>query len=748
LKRSKSVTKGSNSPDGKLVTNGDFVIPTYATPGIYQAAAPPPADLRLVRTDIAGFFGFTERGPVVNLDPSVNIDDRLKAAVKLTSWNDFRNIFGGFLGTSYLAYAVRGFFGCGGTTCYVVRVGTAASPSTSAVLPLPAAVTPRLLTYIAAAVAPGQKQIKLESSAVVSVGDLIAISDPDRGECLSVAAIDDDQTITVEPALLSGHLVGDMVYGVDGSSLQTSVAANAVDLQVVQAANFKKQDLVIIEGGGVSEVRVAVADPAGSTIHLSRGLQFAYASGSIIRKYSTAFVLSAYYAGAWGNRIRLEITPLDPGNAVTHFSLRLTVDQGKDPSQPLEEEFYPLLSLDPNDPPSSYIFAVLSNSQIVTVAAPSASPPPTTLLVGLGPLANNVAQLQGGDDGTEAGSVTTQDFKNALDLLGLVDEVAILCCPDAVGPPPQPPNSPLPTPEPPPSPCPGMLSPSAPAARPAPSAPSPRWPTQDIQNLMIAQCAEKQYRVAVLDTPPAPGVSFSGDQVTSLQPSGALSWLQSQTFNSQWTKFAAVYYPWLRVPDEMEFHGPSRTVPPSGHIAGAYASNDNQFGVQKPPANIELDFVTDVDLAVTDPQQGFLNSAGINAIRAFPGRGIRVWGARSISNDPIWRFIHTRRLLSMIEDSVEKASQWLVFQTNNADLRRMVTHSLNVFLNSIWLTGGLQGDVPTQGYFVKCDDTNNPQASIDAGRLVCQVGVAIAAPMEFIVFEISRSVEGAQIVEA
>jgi hypothetical protein len=701
-----------------------------------------------VRTDIAGFFGFTERGPVVNLDPNANNDDRVKAAVKLTSWNDFRNVFGGFLETSYLAYAVRGFFGCGGNTCYVVRVGAATSPSTTAVLPLPAAVAPRLLTHVAASVAPGQKQIKLESSAVVSMGDLIAIRDPDRGECFSVTAIEDDQTINVEPAPLSDHSVGELVYGVDGSSLQTSIAANAADLQVVQPGSFRNQDLVIIEGGGVSEVRVVVGDPAGSTIHLSRGLQFAYAAGSIIRKYSTAFVLNAYYAGAWGNRIRLEVIPLDPGNAVTHFSLRVTVDQSKDPSQPLQEEFYPLLSLDPNDPATSYVFPVLSNSQIVTVAAPSSPAPPTTLLVGAGPLANFVAQLQGGADGTEASTVTKQDFQNALDVLGLVDEVAILCCPDAVGPPPLPPDNLPPAPAPARSPCQGPLSSASAAARPAASVPSARWPTADIQDGMIEQCAEKQYRVAVLDTPPSPGVSFSGDQVTSLQPSAALNWLQGQTFNSQWTKFAAVYYPWLSVPDELEFHGPSRIVPPCGHIAGAYASNDNQFGVQKPPANVQLDFVTDVDLAVTDQQQGLLNSAGINAIRAFPGRGIRVWGARSISSDPVWRFIHTRRLLSMIEDSVEKASQWLVFQTNDADLRRMVTHSLNVFLQSIWLKGGLQGNVPTEGYFVKCDDTNNPQASIDAGRLVCKVGVAITAPMEFIVFEISRSVEGAQIVEA
>lgn len=212
-------------------------------------------------------------------------------------------------------------------------------------------------------------------------------------------------------------------------------------------------------------------------------------------------------------------------------------------------------------------------------------------------------------------------------------------------------------------------------------------------------------------------------------------------------RFAAVYYPWLEVPDELGIEGPNRTVPPCGHVAGAYAYTDNTSGVQKPPANVELQFVSDVQLAVTNQQQGFLNPAGINCIRPFAGRGIRVWGARSLSQNP-WTYIHTRRLMSMIENSVEQASRWTVFQTNDDNLRRMLTHSLNVFLRSIWLAGGLQGSVPTDGYYVKCDSTNNTPATIDAGQLICQVGVAIAAPMEFLVFEMRRSVAGAQVVEA
>lgn len=669
--------------------------------------------------------------------------------MKLNSWDDFRNVFGGFLSSGYLAYAVRGFFGTGGTTCYVVRVGATSSPATTSILPLPAAVAPQFLTCLTAPVAPNQSQIQLESSDVVSVGDLIAIGDPDLGECLSVSVIDNDQTITVQPPPISAHAVGDSVYAVTGSALQTAVAAGAIDLQVIQSANFNDQDLVLVEGGGVTEIRVIIGKPAGGKIHLSLPLEFAYATGSVVRKYPSAFVLTAYSAGSWGNRIRLEVAPIDP--VATHFSLRITVDQGDDAAQPVQEEFYPLLSLDPSDPPSANVFQVIANnSQIVKINTPAGAASSTvSLFLAAGPLASHVAYLQGGSDGTQAASVATSDFQNALDVLGLVDEVAILCCPDAVGPPPQPsvylPLAPSPAP----TPCQQSSAVAAPVlarTQSAPVAPG-GWSASAIQQAMITQCAQKQYRVAVLDVPMSAAASASGNETTSMQPTDVLKWLQAQTFDSQSSKFAVVYYPWLQVPDELELIGPNRAVPPCGHVAGAYAWTDNQFGVQKPPANVELSFVSDVDLDVTDQQQGFLNIAGINALRAFPGRGIRVWGARSISQAP-WQYIHKRRLLSMIEDSVEKATQWLVFQPNDDDLRRMVTHSLTVFLQAIWLKGGLQGDRPDQGYFVKCDETNNPQASIDAGRLVCQVGVAIAAPMEFLVFEISRSVEGSQIVEA
>ena len=203
------------------------------------------------------------------------------------------------------------------------------------------------------------------------------------------------------------------------------------------------------------------------------------------------------------------------------------------------------------------------------------------------------------------------------------------------------------------------------------------------------------------------------------------------------------------VPDPLDVNQLARAVPSGGHVAGVYAQIDNRSGVHHPPANVALEFVTDVVDEVTALQQEELNPHDVNAIRPFRGRGIRVWGARALAarQDNDWRFIHARRLMSMIEESVFKSMQWAVFESNDYSLRRTLVHSLSVFLEAIWRQGGLKGALPSEGFYVKCDETNNPLAVVDAGQLVCEVGIAVAAPMEFIVFQIRQDPSGTVISE-
>jgi uncharacterized protein len=329
-----------------------------------------------------------------------------------------------------------------------------------------------------------------------------------------------------------------------------------------------------------------------------------------------------------------------------------------------------------------------------------------------------------------------EDWLEGLRQLEAIDEVSVLCAPDVVGEPapvwtgpPRPPSPPCARslPEPPPD-----VIAQDPTARPEALSP------QEIFTLyaaMLEQCERQRDRVALLD-PPA-----SATGVTTL-----LRWRQqTAALSGTARRFAAGYAPWIAVTDPTR--GGRRIVPPSGHVAGVYAQTDNAFGVHRPPANVALVGVEDVAEALSARDQEELNPRGINLLRPFPGRGVRVWGARSLSDEPEWRFIHVRRVMSMIQESVEDSTQWTVFEPNDETLRRTLAHSLSVFLRGIWDAGGLKGAVPEEAFFVKCDETNNPRAVVDSGQLICQIGVAVAAPMEFLVFEIRQQAAGADIVE-
>jgi phage tail sheath protein FI len=256
---------------------------------------------------------------------------------------------------------------------------------------------------------------------------------------------------------------------------------------------------------------------------------------------------------------------------------------------------------------------------------------------------------------------------------------------------------------------------------------------------MSDQARRLRFRVAILDAP------------DRLQPADMSAWVTACGIPARNAPFSAIYYPWVASPADTNVPPPVRRLPPSGHVAGVYAQVDNTMGVQHPPANVELRFAVDVVKSLSAAQDGLLNEQGINVIRAFPGYGIRVWGARSLASrddfQPQWWFIHVRRTLSMIEDSVRKSMRWTVFQPNNDDLRRMLTHSLDVLLQQLWLSGGLKGASPAEAYFVRCDASNNPQSQIDRGWLVCEVGVAVAAPLEFLTFLIRQSPGSAAQVE-
>ncbi len=207
------------------------------------------------------------------------------------------------------------------------------------------------------------------------------------------------------------------------------------------------------------------------------------------------------------------------------------------------------------------------------------------------------------------------------------------------------------------------------------------------------------------------------------------------SFNSS---YGALYYPWVFINDPMT--GKKKLVPPSGAIAGTYAYVDASRGVHKAPAGTAdgyLDTVVGIEKIVTKGEQEILNPIGINVIRSLP-EGICVWGARTLSSDSEWNYINVRRLMMYIEESMDKGSQWVVFEPNDPSLWGKVKRNLTAFLTRVWRDGALYGSTEEEAFFVKVDEENNPPAVRDAGQLIIEVGVAPVKPAEFVVIRVSQ----------
>lgn len=201
------------------------------------------------------------------------------------------------------------------------------------------------------------------------------------------------------------------------------------------------------------------------------------------------------------------------------------------------------------------------------------------------------------------------------------------------------------------------------------------------------------------------------------------------------SKCAAFYYPWIKVIDPLTRS--KKLVPPCGHIAGVYARSDTERGVHKAPANEVLRGAVELQFPVSRAKQDILNPRGVNCIRVFPGRGIRIWGARTVSSDPIWKYVNVRRLFLFVGESVEQGTQWVVFEPSNERLWARVNQTVTQFLTGVWKTGALMGNSEAEAFFVRCDRTTMTQDDIDNGRLVCVIGIAVTKPAEFVILRVA-----------
>lgn len=254
---------------------------------------------------------------------------------------------------------------------------------------------------------------------------------------------------------------------------------------------------------------------------------------------------------------------------------------------------------------------------------------------------------------------------------------------------------------------------------------------KEIVESVLTYCEDQKNLFAILDCPED-------------LPDGGIPKLKDNKPRD--SKYGACYFPWIQVFDPHKKE--NIYVPPSGHVAGIYARSDSERGVHKAPANEIIRGCTGLKYMVTQGEQDTLNPEGINCFRSFPGRGIRVWGARTVSSDPSWRYLNVRRLFIMVEASIERGTQWVVFEPNDITLWKRISRDISAFLYTLWLSGALVGATPQEAYYVKCDAETNPDEIIQQGKIVIEIGIAPSRPAEFVIFRITQWSQGSSISEA
>lgn len=240
---------------------------------------------------------------------------------------------------------------------------------------------------------------------------------------------------------------------------------------------------------------------------------------------------------------------------------------------------------------------------------------------------------------------------------------------------------------------------------------------RSVNTELISHAEKILHRIAVLDPPSGQ----SPKEVTKF----------ASTFDSS---HAALYYPWL----QYTVLGP-KCVPSSGAICGAYVRTDHQRGVWKAPANIAISGISGFERDINSAEQETLNPVGVNVSRKISGRGLLLFGARTLSSDPEWRYVPVRRYLTFVEKSISDGLEWTVFEPNDEPLWAECKNRIETFLLDNWRQGALQGSSATDAFFVRCDRTTMTQSDIDNGRLIAEVGVAILKPAEFRIIRIKKN---------
>jgi hypothetical protein len=611
----------------------------------------------------------------------------LNEPIKVTSWDQFLQSFGELpLDGFYLWYAVRGFFENGGLICYVTRVSNATHDDLTLT---DLSAQPTIRVY---AREPG-----------VSTPQITVAIDDDVHAVSPLTAILFRPTATITSA--SG----------------TTISVDNED----DAARFRPTDVVTVEG---TTEEVTVLRVEGTTIRLADSLSGSFSSGTVhlvgLKIDDTVFRVQDAAKLRSGSVITLSQTPGPVEETVTvkrvsvekisaalttyrvELQKGLTQDFDLSPSandvtvesfefnmtvtQGINTKDYIELSMHPDHP--NYFRRIINEDENGLINAEPVEPPNTTTPPNNRPETLAATLLTGGANDDPV-SLTSTDYKSALSLLESIDDVNMVAIPD-------------------------------------------RNDT-DIQLAIIAHCENMKDRFAILDSRRGAPI-FGTDSVEVHR--GELDTARG---------FAALFYPWLRVPTASG--NELILVPPSGHIAGIYARTDNNRGVHKAPAGQEatINGALGVERTMSDIDQGQLNlPPSINAIRVFSTGGRPVlWGARTTATDLNWQYVNVRRLFLFIEESIEEGIRWAVFEPNNLQLWQKLKRTITEFLTRVWRDGALFGDTADKAFYVRIDEALNPPSTRALGRLYIEIGLAPVRPAEFIIVQIGIWQGGSEVSE-
>ncbi|MGH9326211.1 MAG: phage tail sheath family protein [Terriglobia bacterium] len=668
---------------------GSFPV-TDKAPGVYIQEITLPGPIPGVSTSIAAFVGPAQSGPL--LTPTM-----------LTQMSQFTDVFGSYIEVPYRVYvthAVNGFFNEGGQQCYFVRVGNGK-----------------------------QASLKLPDQA-----NLVVTTNPQQPTLVVTAQQEGTAANSISAKVDPASIASASVVSAE-TTLSAAAAAGAVSATVASASGFMPGDTVTLAQGPTTEnATIQSLNATAKTISFQSGLANAYPSGATLR-------IADLTVGQQQIRVT-SVTGFEPGSYVTvgngtapnsYDVVRvvnqttgvLTITNGLTSAYSMAQgaaavkvasmeftltvvsptagtETFPNLAMDSRH--SRYFGNIVNSGAIDLTLAdpPSTTPPPLNLPAKLDP-----AQSLTGGANDNLSTLATTDYHNGIDALKKCDDVNLICVPDAV-----------------------TTSPSA-------NSHFQVADTQDVQAYTVAHCEQMQDRFAILDSSQYSQTDVTFNAIQS----------QRQSVNSN-NGYGALYFPWIGI--SSPFGSGQILVPPSGHISGVYANNDNTYGVYEAPANEPITSALSLDLTLSNDEQGPLNEQGINAIRSFTSAGILIWGARTISPPDMtaWRYINVRRLMLYIEKSIQEGTQFAVFKPNNITLWQQVKRLVTDFLTPLWQEGALFGATADQAFRVRVDATLNTPQVVALGQLIVQVTVVPTHPAEFIIFQVIQDPTGASLQES